>query len=91
MIKNHQATPDLEERDRDSHEWTLRNNGYEEIADLLALLRSQARDVIQHARLAEFHFSQWDDAQYPGEKAHSLKYLRGEMEALRAALARVSP
>ena len=46
-----------------------------------------AREVVDHARLAEFHFSQWEDGQFPGEKAHSLKYLRGEMEALRAAIA----
>lgn len=48
-------------------------------------------DMLEHARLAEFHFSQWESSQYPGEKAHSLKYLRGEMEALRAEIAKVKP
>jgi hypothetical protein len=51
--------------------------------------RAAISELIEAGRLAEFHFSQWDEARLPGEKAHSLKYLRGEMSSIRAALANV--
>lgn len=63
--------------------------GYCDLNTEMREARAAVAELVEAARLAEFHFRQWSEAKHAGEKAHSLKYLKGEMENLRAALARV--
>lgn len=91
MSDEMKSVNDLAQAIRHINGWRAKGAGAlaEELWPTYAALQQQlaaAREVVDHARLAEFHFSQWEDGQFPGEKAHSLKYLRGEMKALRAAI-----